>query len=792
MKSFPNAEILAFDRSSSDYIPYLYHIDETTVKTQNDCYVKTFRLMGVNFETTSAENLDSWARHLNTLIINIQNNAYGFDIAFWTHCIRSNININLGNRYKTGFSHALAHKYENSLGKGETYINELYFSIVFKSLEAPKTSSLKRSFTKKTEEENWEDEILQKINSIAEIIEKSLERYEPQILGVYTYNKVRYSSLCEFYHYLINLEHVPVPLCSAPIQDTLLISRILTGADTLEVRGPVQTRFTAALTIKGYPSESYAGQFNSLLNLPHEFMLTQSFALISTGVAQGLIKRHASRLKTTGDNAKSQVGELETALDDLMSGRICFGEHHFELFPIAQTGKKLNEALSAARKILSETNCICVREDLALEAAFWAQLPGNFQYRPRPALINSKNFVSFNSMHNYASGNADGNFWGEAVTVFKTRSGATPYFFNFHLKNGLGNTLIIGPSGSGKTVLQGFLLVMLEKFDAFGIIFDKDKGAKLATLARGGLYFDLRLSERTGFNPFALEPTERNKTFLFALLKKIVARQGENVAISQEKALMQAIEGVFSLSKWLRRLSSVLDFLDPLDPEGIAARLDPWVGSGRLAWVFDNPTDNLRLKDAREAGFDLTEFLDVPEVRTPIVMYLWHRIEELVDGRRLFVFIDEFWKVLQDDYFEKLLRDKFKTIRKQNWFLVCATQQPSDCLNSPIAKPIIENCATKIFMPNSTASHTDYIDGFKLTDREFEIILNESEAEHGFLVKQGLSSVICQLDLAGFEEELAVLSGTTRNIVLLETIHESTGLTGEELLNEFHRLRGVS
>ena len=34
------------------------------------------------------------------------------------------------------------------------------------------------------------------------------------------------------------------------------------------------------------------------------------------------------------------------------------------------------------------------REDLALEAAFWAQLPGNFPMRPRKAPITSCNFAA--------------------------------------------------------------------------------------------------------------------------------------------------------------------------------------------------------------------------------------------------------------------------------------------------------------------------------------------------------------------------------------------------------------
>ncbi len=60
------------------------------------------------------------------------------------------------------------------------------------------------------------------------------------------------------------------------------------------------------------------------------------------------------------------------------------------------------------------------REDLALEAAFWAQLPGSFQLRPRKAPITSRNFAAMVPFHNFPPGRATGNHWGEALALFPT------------------------------------------------------------------------------------------------------------------------------------------------------------------------------------------------------------------------------------------------------------------------------------------------------------------------------------------------------------------------------------
>ena len=55
---------------------------------------------------------------------------------------------------------------------------------------------------------------------------------------------------------------------------------------------------------------------------------------------------------------------------------------------------------------------------------------------------------------------------------------------------------------------------------------------------------------------------------------------------------------------------------------------------------------------------------------------------------------------------------------------------------------------------------TEYIEGFGLTEREFKLIKEQLEpGSRMFLVKQGHHSVVCQLDLKGFDAELAVISG---------------------------------
>ena len=175
-------------------------------------------------------------------------------------------------------------------------------------------------------------------------------------------------------------------------------------------------------------------------------------------------------------------------------------------------------------------------------------------------------------------------------------------------------------------------------------------------------------------------------------------------------------------------------------------------------------------------GFDTSEFLDLPEVRTPVMLYLLQVMEELVNGERLIYVISEFWTALDHPIFSDFAKQKQKTIRKQNGLGVFDTQSPSDVLRHPIGRTMIEQSVTKIFLANPEAVREEYVDGFGLTQAEFDIVRSlGAQGGRRFLVKQGHASAICELDLAGLEDFITVLSATTDNVALLDAVRERHG-----------------
>ena len=820
-----SAEALAAARrefSTERRIPYAAHVSPEVITTVLGDYVQVFRLGGVSFECADDEELNTWHARLNVLWRNLASPQ----VALWTHIIRRREATGIGPA-TAGFAGSLDQKYRNRLRNQTLMVNELYLATVYRPTSGAATG-LASKLMKHTGAATSRFELadaLEACEKLREGVRAALARYEPEVLTLYTRDGRTYSGPLSLFSTLINGEVREVPLPRAPISEVLATSRVFFGTEVIEYRLPSGTRTGAILGIKEYPTPTYVGMFDGLLSAPFAFVLTQSFAFLTKASAQALLQRQFNRMVNAGDFAISQAEELKDALDSLTSNEFVMGDHHFSLQVMvddpgleamtdggslaswqgasAARGLRRQQALSdaaaLARTKLADTGMTVAREDLALEAAFWAQLPGNFPMRPRKAPITSRNFAAMVPFHNYPAGRATGNHWGEALTVLVT-SARSPFYFSLHAsdpkdpeggsRKDTGHTLICGPTGSGKTVFIGFLLAQLTRQGAAQVIFDKDRGLEILVRALGGEYCALKNGESTGFNPLKLSPSAQNVEFLKAWLRVLCRPSTGALTVRQQADLDQALRGTLALETSARRLSRLIEFLDATDAEGLHARLSPWCEAARgdYAWVFDNPADVVvpRLGASALVAFDVTDFLEHELTRTPVTLYLFHLVRQLLNGRRLVCWMDEFWRLLADPAFESFAKDGPKTWRKLNGVMALATQSASDVLGSPISRTLIEQTPTKIFFPNAEANLEDYCTGFGLTAREFRLIKEELEpGSRRFLVCQGHQSIVCELDLKGFDLELAVISGRRSNLERMHALIEHYGDAPQSWLPHF-------
>jgi type IV secretion system protein VirB4 len=788
------------ERTAAEHIPYTAHVAPAVVKTVFGDYLQAFQLGGASFECVDDEQLNTWHERLNVLWRNLASPH----IALWTHLVRGPQPPSPVQAAGNGFADRLHARYCERLAGQALMMNELYLAVLYRPA-AGLTAGMVSRVLARTQPASAGLELADALETCAKLSQTvcaSLARYEPDALQTYRRGDVWYSALLEYLALLVNGERRPVPLPGGPINEVLATTRVLFGNEAIEYRLAGSTRVGAILGIKEYPTPSVVGMYNRLLSAPFALVLTQSFAFLSRAAGQGLLQRQFNRMTNAGDFAVSQATQLKDALDALSSNEFVMGDHHLSLQILADIGessrevpdswrlKTLNDNVALARGMLADTGMTVAREDLAMEAAFWAQLPGNFALRTRKAPITSRNLAAMAPFHGYPMGRASGNHWGEALALLRT-SARSPYYFSLHAsdpsdpdggsRKDTGHTFICGPTGSGKTVFIGFLVTLLSRQGVTQVIFDKDRGLEILVRALGGEYLDLRHGEATGFNPLQLPVTAHHVEFLKGWLRMLVRPAAARALTARESGdLDQALHGTLALELPARRLSRLIEFLDATDPEGIHARLARWCGScgGDYAWAFDNPRDSIvaRMSNRTLIAFDVTQFLDHELTRTPLTLYMFHLVRELLDGRRLVCWMDEFWRLLADPMFESFAKDGPKTWRKLNGVMCLATQSASDVLESPISRTIIEQTPTKVFFPNCDADAREYTQGFGLTEREFRLIKEQLEpGSRSFLVKQGHHSIVCRLDLRGFEAELAVISGRAQHVERMKQLIDAHG-----------------
>ncbi len=785
----------------ADYIPHGTHVTPNVIKNKRTGdYIAIWRLEGISFETADIDEIAARKEGL----VNYLRALGGGQWAVWSHKVRRAVRERLNGTYQNEFCAELNERYYKTFDTYRQMATELYLTVVYRPAPSKVASLFKRMARTLEEIKAREAEALDVLDDMAKQLEASLSRYEPERLSTFAKNGNVCSEMLSFLGFLANGVWEDMPMQRAEIAEYLPTSRLHFGDKNgmLEIWHPSERKYVGFLDFQEYPNFSEPGMNNVILYGNYEYIETQSFSILNKRDAMEALKRQQGRLEASEDASETEIVEMKEAMDMLQSGLIEVGEYHYSLAVFGDSLNQVAKNMADARASLQDGPGFKMAViDAIPECAWFAQLPGNWTMRPREAKITSRNFASLSPFHNFARGKRDGNPWGEALALMKTPSGQ-PYYLNFHVspedkdstdEKYPGNTFICGTTGVGKTALEMSLLAFSTKYQGLrAVFFDKDRGAEIGIRAMGGKYFALKRGVSTGFNPFQLRPTEANIQFGEKLVKQLVKPlDGSAPALTakEENDISHAVRTVMSdsVSFELRRLSTVAQSLPVAGDNSLKARLKKWTAGQPLGWVFDNPRDTQDFTCTNIFGYDYTEFLDDPEVRTPIMAYLLHITESLITGDPFIYFMEEFWKPLMDDMFSDFALNKQKTIRKQSGLGVFVTQSPSDVLGHRIGKTMVEQSVTQIFLPNPKADYDDYVKGFKVTEAEYNIIRNLGDASRMFLVKQGHRSAVVKFDLGGMNDILNVISGTTDNVELLDSIRAEVGDDPKVWLPIFHQ-----
>lgn len=772
--------------SAANWTPYSSHISPEIIKIKGGGYLMTFQLSGIGYIGVEQDIIDSRIRQMSKFVAQLKA-PYRYNLYMHSHCIKRNIKAGLPDDFvPTSFAQELDDDYlKKSIQRSPIIGTEYYLSVIYKP-------NRKLQFFGQTRKKivEHQEKAIETLGKVKNLVQGYFSEYGARVLSCYTINGVEYSEVLTFLSMLVNLDATPVPLMRAQISEYLPMAHYRTGnGEFIEISMAGKTHWATVLSFSTYPNATYAGIIQKFLELPWRMIVSQTFQPIVKAEAKDWLEREYKRLSSSDSATNSELEDFENAREDVTADNTILGEYYFQVAIISDNHTDLQEKLSEAQAIFSECGFTSAPYEYAKLHAWFSALPGNVALQPRECKLTNQNACQILPYQVHSVGKQFGNPWGQAVCMLRTVSDEI-FYFSFHdtEKNedatgalAVGNTLIAGMTGAGKTVLLSFLLAQAQRFKnkPKTIIFDKDLGSSVFVNAMNGKYSRIQQGSPTGFNPFLLPNTPQNRSFLLELLITILESTGGKLSVSEKNELEEAISQTMVSDKEHRKISALRNLLTDGD-NSMRQRLTSWA-NGEYAWVFNNADDYFSL-DGNIIGIDYTEFLDIPAIRTPILMYLFYRIELMLDGKPVIISLDEAWKPLSDPAFARFIENKERTIRKQNGVLILTTQSPADFFREEETKVLVEQTVTQILLPNPKAKREDYIGGLKLSEEEFQIIKDMNPKSRQFLVRQSGESTHCKLNLKGVRA-VDVLSGSLARALHAEKLQKQYG---DEWLEKYY------
>ncbi|CAN5714450.1 hypothetical protein BH11PSE6_BH11PSE6_10560 [soil metagenome] len=383
---------VAREKSAGFHLPYARHVDDHTIETRDGLLMQFIHLRGLLFETADTDEINYRKVLRDAMLQAIGSSRF----ALYHHVIRRQAEVELPAKFPDEFSGQLDAAWRARLAAKQLYVNDLFLTLIRRPLQGRVgiADRMRGAFGRATTApEAASANELRQLDGARDALLAQLGSYAPRLLCVYETRQGVCSEPLEFLSALYNGEMLPVLM---PLQDAgsyIPYRRVSFGEETVELgpAGNTPRGFVGMVSIKDYPAQTAPGMLDELLRLPFELTVSQSFGFVDRQAALGKMNLALRRMRSAEDEAVSLRGELSSAKDEVAAGRAGFGEHHMTVAVRGDSPAAVDAGVAEVQASLADLGIIAVREEIALEPAFWAQFPGNFKYIARRGLISTGN-----------------------------------------------------------------------------------------------------------------------------------------------------------------------------------------------------------------------------------------------------------------------------------------------------------------------------------------------------------------------------------------------------------------
>ena len=748
----------------STYVPWIAMIDEGIILNKNGTFQKTLRFRGYDLDSATIFELQNSNGRLNNVLTRLEG---GWTLHIEARRVHSKEyeSIDIKN-----FTLKLIDEERRNKFQSGTYFESEYYLTLTYLTPMDTEKKLKNFFI---EEEKTAENIDKSLENFKKEYKEIKELFKDLFLEVEELNK---EETYEYLHSCISIKNHKVVVPEVP----MYISNYLCDSDMVGGLKPkLGNKHMRCISLQGFPNFTVPCMFDELNRLGFEYRWVTRFMFLS--------KQEA-------------LSKLEKKWKATFSGRISMLKRvKMELTGEKEPTKIDEDALEKADEINTQLNL--TRADILSQGFYSCAIIiyGNtIEDVDDKALkientINKLGFITINETVNCVetflgaiSSVWAGDKWNKELNmpplVYTQTNGSTAFRFNLHVGD-IAHTCIIGPTGAGKSTALGLINAQYKKYPNSQVfIFDKGGSARILTYAIGETFFDLGVDNLT-FQPLRgigilknnLDEDEKKIRSLkekngevFSELdkQKILNKEKErayrelewanewvleifaqeNIELNQvqKTKIWQALELLATSEEKFRTISNLRTSLNDRE---LKDTLEKYTIKGALGRFFDSDEENFSFSDWQV--FEMEKIMNVKSAVTPLLSYLFHKVEEKLTGAPSIIVLDECWLFFDNEQFANKIREWLKVLRKKNTGVIFATQELGDIMNSKLFTTILDACLTKIFLPNANALADNYsviYKKFGLNSKEIQII-SEATPKKDYYYKSPKGSRLFELVL---------------------------------------------
>jgi type IV secretion system protein VirB4 len=753
-------------RGLADLLNWAFMVDDGVILQKDGSLLAGWKYRGPDVGAATPHELNALSRHLNDALLN-----FGDNWMFHVDAIRRPAISYAASVFPDGATQIIDDERRASYNTRASRQYETDYFLLVTHLPAPDAISRFNAFfvqgadRSRVEWTNVLGTFAVALNTIADRLSGflKLERLDSDQL------------MSHLHHALTGRDHPVRTPAHGSYLNVVLADQELVGGFEPRI-GQMAIR---AVAIQGYPHQSFGGQLEILNTLPFGFRWSNRLIPLGTHEAAKHIRRQQlqwfKKRKGAGAWVQEMVSKSNTSApkpdDDLWldqdaramavdageaasenaSGSVRFCFYTQVMVVMDPDPVRASYVASEILKVLNDAGFTGRIETVNALDAFLGSLPGHGYPNLRRPLISTRNIADLLPVTSVWPGLANNpcSFFPpkSPPLMWPATDGATPFRFNLH-DSDVGHTLVLGRTGSGKSVLLAMIAAQFRRYpDAQVFVFDV--GYSMWTLAKaaGATHYDLAAGrpDSLRFQPLAQLDRPSERAWAVEWLETLLALQGVSVTSVIRAKLERAIELIAVNDPAHRTLT---ELTAQLQNATLSSAIRPYAVGGNYGQLLDAASDDLQ--EGRFQVFEMKHLLALDDkVAVPVLLYLFHRIEQRLDGSPTLIEIDEAWMALMHSLFGARINQWLLTLRKQNTAVVLATQSPSQLAQLSNRHTVVDSCPTRIYLPNpdaATPAQESLYRDLGLNDREISIIQGATAKRH-YYVKSSAGSRLFELGL---------------------------------------------